>query len=117
MTHALRATLGKSNPIPFPWKTASLGDWGLGTRLQSEAVPPESRAEAPATRRDSDTDPTLFWCVAQSPVVEDLIERDDLARGQLEEPGLLLVGNEGGRVLIFPGSLDGNDVAFARRGP
>jgi hypothetical protein len=49
-------------------------------------------------------------------VVEDVIEGDEVARWGLEEPGFLLLCDQGGRVLINPGSADWEDVAFTRRG-
>jgi len=49
-------------------------------------------------------------------IVEDVIEDDEVARWELEEPGILLRCDQCGLVLINPGSADWEDVTFVRRG-
>ena len=49
-------------------------------------------------------------------VVEVIIEGDEIAHWDLEEPGFMVLCEECGRVLINPGSADWEDVAFIRRG-
>ena len=48
-------------------------------------------------------------------VVEEVIEGDDLAEWELDEPGFMLLCKKYGRILINPGSADWEDVALTGR--